>query len=70
MAPEEDEPDLYITGKISKKIFMSPNGRTGKVTTKMLLKHNLQIAAQEMNIVSGLHTALVSVPKLADAVEP
>jgi hypothetical protein len=32
----------------------------------MLLKHNLQIAAQEMNIVPGLHSALVSVPKLAD----
>jgi hypothetical protein len=33
----------------------------------MLLKHNLQIAAQEMNIVPGLHLALVSVTKLADA---
>jgi hypothetical protein len=34
---------------------------------KMLLKHNLSIVAQEMNIVRGLHLALVSVPKLADA---
>ena len=33
----------------------------------MLLKHNLQIAAWEMNIVPGLHLALVSIPKLADA---
>jgi hypothetical protein len=32
----------------------------------MLLKHNLCIAAQEMNIVPGLHSALVNVPKLAD----
>jgi hypothetical protein len=54
-------------GKISRKTFMFPNGRTGKATKKMLLKHNMQIAAQEMNILPGLHSALVSVPKLADA---
>jgi hypothetical protein len=66
-APEEDQPDLDNTGKISRKIFMYPNGRTGRATKKMLLKHNLQIAAQEMNIVPGLHLALVSIPKLADA---
>ncbi len=33
----------------------------------MLLKHNLCLAAREMNIVPGLHSALVSIPKLADA---
>jgi hypothetical protein len=33
----------------------------------MLLKHNLHLAAWEMNIVPGLHSALVSMPKLADA---
>jgi hypothetical protein len=33
----------------------------------MLLKHDLQIAVQEMNIMPALHSALVSVPKLADA---
>jgi hypothetical protein len=33
----------------------------------MLLQHNLQLAAREMNIVPGLHSALVSIPKLADA---
>jgi hypothetical protein len=33
----------------------------------MLLKHNLHLAAGEMNIVPGLHSALVSIPKLADA---
>ena len=33
----------------------------------MLLKHNLRLAAQEMNILPGLHSTLVSIPKLADA---
>ncbi len=27
---------------LSKKIFMFPNGCTGKATKKMLLKHNLK----------------------------
>jgi hypothetical protein len=45
---------------------MFPDGRTGKATKKMLLKHNLRLAAREMNIVQGLHSALVSIPKLAD----
>ncbi len=66
-APEEDKQDLNDTGKMSRKTFMFPDGWTGKATKKMLLKHNLQIAAREMNIVPGLHSALVSVPKLADA---
>jgi hypothetical protein len=46
---------------------MFPDGRTGKATKIMLLQHNLRLAAQEMNIVPGLHSALVSIPKLADA---
>jgi hypothetical protein len=50
-APEKDKQDLDNT----------------EATKKMLLKHNLQIAAQEMNIVPGIHSALVSIPKLADA---
>jgi len=66
-APAEDESDLDDTGQPSKKTFMFPDGRTGKATTKMLLKHNLQLAAREMNIVPGLHSALISIPKLADA---
>jgi hypothetical protein len=66
-APEEDKHDLNDTGKMSRKTFMFPNGQTGKATKKMLLKHNLRIAAQEMNIVPGLHLALVSIPKLANA---
>ena len=66
-APAEDKPDLANTRQPSKKTFMFPDGRTGKATKKMLLKHNLQLAAQEMNLVPGLHSALVSIPKLADA---
>ena len=46
---------------------MFPDGRTGKATKIMLLKHNLRLAAREMNIVPGLDSALVSIPKLADA---
>ncbi len=66
-APEEDAPDLDNTGQPSQKTFMFPDGRTRKVTKKMLLKHNLCLAAREINIVPGLHSALVSIPKLADA---
>ncbi len=65
-APEEDALDLDNTGQPSQKTFMFPDGRTGKATKKMLLKHNLRLAAREMNIVPGLHLALISIPKLAD----
>jgi hypothetical protein len=65
-APEEDAPDLDEPGQPSQKTFMFPDGRTEKVTKKMLLKNNLRLAAREMNIVPGLHSALVSIPKLAD----
>jgi hypothetical protein len=50
-ALEEDEEDLNDTGEISRKTFMFPNGGTRKATKKMLLKHNLQLEAREMNIV-------------------
>jgi len=66
-APAEDELDLIDTRQPSRKTFMFPDGRTGKATKKMLIKHNLRLAAREMNIVPGLHSALVSIPKLADA---
>jgi hypothetical protein len=64
---EEDKQDLNDTCEIFRKTFMFPDGRIGKATKKMLFKYNLQLAAQEMNFVPGLHSALVSVPKLADA---
>ncbi len=43
------------------------DGRTGKAAKKMLLKHNLQLTTREMNMLPGLHSALVSIPRLADA---
>jgi hypothetical protein len=66
-APEEDEDAFEDTGELSKKTFMFPDKRTNKATKKMCLKHKLCPAAREMNIVPGLHSTLVSVPKLADA---
>ncbi len=66
-APEEDARDLDDTGQPPQKTFMFPDGRTGKAMKKMLLKHNLRLAAREMNIVPGQHLALVSILKLADA---
>jgi hypothetical protein len=66
-APEEVKLDLEDTGQPSEKTFMFPDGRSGKATKRMLLRYNLRLAAKEMNIVSGLHSDLISIPKLADA---
>jgi hypothetical protein len=66
-APEEDEECFVDTGEASTKKFMFPDKRTNKATKRMLTKHNLRPAAREMNIVPGLHSTLISVPKLADA---
>jgi hypothetical protein len=65
-APEEDEDAFEDTGKLSKKTFMFPDKRTSKAMKKMRLKHKLCPAAREMNIVPGLHSTLVSIPKLVD----
>ena len=66
-APEEDEECFVDTGEASTKTFMFPDKRTNKATKRMLTKHNPCPAAREMNIVPGLHSTLISVPKLADA---
>ncbi len=63
----EDEDAFEDTGKLLKKTFIFPDNCTNKATKKMRLKHKLCPAAREMNIVPGLHSTLVSVPKLADA---
>jgi hypothetical protein len=65
-APEENEDAFEDTGKLSKKTFMCPDKCANKATKKMRLKHKLHPAAREMNIVPGLHSTLVSIPKLAD----
>ena len=66
-APEEDEECFVNTGEASTKTFMFPDKRTNKATKRMLTKHNLRPTACEMNIVPGLHSTLISVPKLMDA---
>ncbi len=66
-APDANEDAFEDTGKLSKKTFMFPDKRTNKATKKMHLQHKLRPAAREMNIVPGLHSTLVSVPKLVDA---
>ncbi len=64
--PAEDVDELEDTGQQSRKTFMFPDGRTMSATQKMMLKHNLRDGAREINIVPGMHTTLISVPKLAD----
>jgi hypothetical protein len=66
-APEEDEECFVDTGEASTKTFILPDKRTNKATNRMLTKHNLRLTARKMNIVPGLHSTLISVPKLADA---
>ena len=46
---------------------MLPNKRQHKATKKILLQQPLHKLAREMNIVPGLHSTLISIPKLADA---
>jgi hypothetical protein len=66
-APEEDEDAFEDTGELSKKMFMFLDKGTNKATKKIRLKHKLRPAAREMNIVPGLHSTLVNIPKLVDA---
>jgi hypothetical protein len=58
---------LFIdTGFLSEKIFMLPDKTTIKATRRMQLRHNLRPEASEMNIVTNLHSTLISMPKMAD----
>jgi hypothetical protein len=45
---------------------MLPDKSKVRATHKMLLKHKIREGAREMNIVPGLHSTLVSVPKMLD----
>ncbi len=65
--PKEDTDEFKDTGKRLTKTFMFPNRRTATATKKMMLKHDLRDGAQEMNIILGMHTSLISISKLADA---
>jgi hypothetical protein len=63
----EDEGSFDDSGQMSSKIFMLPDKRTHRATEKILLKYDIRAGAREVNIVPGLHSTLISVPKLADA---
>jgi hypothetical protein len=45
---------------------MLPDKSRVRATHKMLLKHKLRDGARKMNIVPGLHSTLVSIPKIVD----
>ncbi len=66
VALEEDKEALEETGMTS-KTFVFLIKQTRRATKTMLLKHKLRPTAREMNIVPGLHSTLISVPKLANA---
>ncbi len=62
----EDAELFENTGQPSTKVFMLPDKSKVRATQKMLLKHKIREGARETNIVPGLHTTLVSVPKMVD----
>jgi hypothetical protein len=62
----EDAELFENTGQPSTKAFMLPDKSKVRATHKMLLKHKIREGAREMNIVPGLHSTLVSVPKMVD----
>ncbi len=66
-APADNEEYFDNTGQKLSKIFMPPDKRRHKATKKMLLWQPRRKSAREMNIVLGLHSTLISIPKLADA---
>jgi hypothetical protein len=63
---EKDVDCFYDTGLPSRKVFMLPEKSKIMATKKMQLKHNLWAGASKMNIVPNLHTALISIPKMAE----
>jgi hypothetical protein len=62
----EDADAFKYTGQPSTKVFMLPDKSRVHAPHKMLLKHKLRDGAQEINIIPGLHSTLVSVPKIVD----
>jgi hypothetical protein len=57
----------HYTGLLSEKVFILPDKTRIRATNKMWLKHNLQPKASKMNIMTNLHSMLISVPKMVDA---
>jgi hypothetical protein len=66
-AAEHDTKAMEDTGEPSAKVFMLPDKSKIRATRKMLLKNKLREGAREMNVVPGLHSTLISIPKFADA---
>ncbi len=66
-AAKQDIEALENTGQPSTKVFKLPDKPKIRATHKMLLKHKLQERAREMNVVPGLDSTLVSIPKMANA---
>jgi len=66
-AKHDIEARMEDTGQLFSKVFLLPDKSRIRATHKMLLKHNLREGAGEMNVVPGLHSTLVSIPKMADA---
>jgi hypothetical protein len=62
----EDGELFENTGQPSTKVFMLPDKSKVRATHMILLKHKIREGAREMNIVPGLHSTLVSVPKMVD----
>jgi len=63
--PEDAEFFEYM-GQPSTKMFMLPDKSRVRATHKMLLKHKIRDGVREMNMVPGLQSTLVSVPKMVD----
>jgi hypothetical protein len=66
-AAKKDTKAMEDTGEPLAKVFMLPDKSEIWATCKMLLKKKLQEGAREMNVVPGLHSTLVSIPKFANA---
>ncbi len=65
-AAKQDTKALDNTGLPSTKVFMLPDKSKIRATQQMLLKHKLREGEREMNVVPGIHSTLVSIPKMAD----
>jgi hypothetical protein len=63
---EKDVDCFHDTGLPSKKVFMLSDTSKIKATKMMQLKQDLHARAGKMNIISNLHSTLISVPKMAD----
>jgi hypothetical protein len=62
-----EDAELFVcTGQPFTKVFMLPDKSKVRATHKMLLKHKIREGVRAMNIVPGLHSTLVSVPKMVD----